>query len=263
MVEGRWARATFDPVQLMLFPAARNNKVSRSRLLNGNPVANFLEFLNWLFCPMWVLLSDCVRTYSHETKTISCNLNSLASSCCILQDISERSHSKKTGFILKAIVSTWGDHLFFLWKDFSKLEISRKRYSKVSQYTPAIVHEKEGARFFMSCDRFESVVRESMYGTISFSRETDDGERGRIILASPVVDAKDISCLTVDRRSTRLKEIISVSSGLSLLGLAAKGLRALLSSCSGKNQIKSNPFNWTTILQVIVLRIHRQIIILI
>ena len=88
----------------------------------------------------------------------------------------------------------------------------------------------------MSCDRFESVVRESMYGTISFSRETDDGERGRIILASPVVDAKDISCLTVDRRSTRLKEIISVSSGLSLLGLAAVGLRVLLSSSSAMNE---------------------------
>ncbi len=88
----------------------------------------------------------------------------------------------------------------------------------------------------MSDDRFESVMRESMEGTVSFSWETDDGERGHIILASPVVDAKDISCLTVDRRSARVKEMISVSSGLSLLGLAAVGLRVLLSSSSTMNE---------------------------
>ncbi len=52
-------------------------------------------------------------------------------------------------------------------------------------------------------------------------------------MASPVVDAKEISCLSVGRRSARLGEMISVSSGLSLLGLAAKGLRALISSRSG------------------------------
>ena len=85
----------------------------------------------------------------------------------------------------------------------------------------------------MSCDRFESVLRESMEGTVPFSWETDGGERGRIILASPVVDAKETSYLTVDRRSARLREIVSVSTGLSLLGLAALGLRVLLSSSSG------------------------------
>ena len=52
-------------------------------------------------------------------------------------------------------------------------------------------------------------------------------------MASPVVDAKEISSLTVDRRSTRLRKMISVSSGLSLLGLAAVGLRVLLFSSSG------------------------------
>ncbi len=72
-----------------------------------------------------------------------------------------------------------------------------------------------------------------MEGTVSFSWETEDRERGRIMLASPVKDAKAISCLTVDRRSARLREMISVSQGLSLLGLAAKGLKVLLSSCSG------------------------------